>query len=1079
MNNRTLALTLVALATACGSAPAQTVVDGFERASDWKTIASEGVEIVTSTAPGREGNCLRIQYHFKSGSGFCIVQRAVSMALPEGNFELAFDVKGDGPANDLEFKILDTGGDLTLNAEKSDVWWLNRRGYEPPREWTTLRNVRRNITHAWGPTGGKNGLNRADKVEFAIASKKGGRGTIYLDSLTLREIAAPPDPLPAPVVKASSAAVGSAEAPKLGSGGGAWRPAPLDRTPSVVIDFGYERELSALTLFGEALRSYSIWLSDDGVNFRESRRFEGRSGDEQLAPLWDVQSRFVRILFDRDDAGELAVHSVAVHGPEEYPDAAAVALRDAPKEQRYWTVLGRPDDVREALINEDGIVEVNSGGFSLAPRLVWGGRPLAMETVAVDLVDGSLPMPVVKWKAGSVSGETRAWVTMDGPPRLWVTYSVLANGRPAPAAPDADDSVRFVVDVLPRQVNPKWQFLTTPGGFAPVRSVAREGGLLLVNEAERVVPLPVAKHMSAAAFGARSSPAVRIERPWERPLDSGAAVRDDEGLASAALVWELGAAAGQVGGAPREPEVFAICVPFDGADAPGPDERPALSMDAAVLGWHKALDRTSITLPGSRAAIAATAKSTLAHILINADGPAIQPGSRSYERSWIRDGALTSAALLKFGFEKEAVAFIDWYADHLIEIAPGVLKAPCVVDSRGPDPVPENDSHGEYVFAVYNAYMHTKDRTILERHWPKVQAVAAYMDRLRASRMTQEFRPGGPKRQEPGKPALNAEAFYGLMPESISHEGYSSKPMHSHWDNLWTLRGFECAARIAEVLDAQNAVDGYDDAAESMRISLATSVTVATAAHKIDYMPGCVELGDFDSTSTTMAVWPCDVTTVDGLAGPVLETFERYWKFFEQRAATGEFEAFTPYELRHVGAYARLGMRDRAGATLDWYMGYRRPAAWNQWAEVVWHDPRTPKFIGDMPHTWCGSDFLNSVATMMVYEKDDALEVFRGVPATWMDGDGGVSFERVCTWYGKLSGSAKGFAKAATPSLRVEMELTGNAAPKGGFFIESPRNRPVKRCTVNGEVVPSQDNFVNVRALPAAVVFEYEDGSTR
>src|SRR5688572_32745584 len=36
--------------------------------------------------------------------------------------------------------------------------------------------------------------------------------------------------------------------------------------------------------------------------------------------------------------------------------------------------------------------------------------------------------------------------------------------------------------------------------------------------------------------------------------------------------------------------------------------------------------------------IEATLRAQLQYILINRDGPSIQPGSRSYERSWIRDG---------------------------------------------------------------------------------------------------------------------------------------------------------------------------------------------------------------------------------------------------------------------------------------------------------------------------------------------------------------------------------------------------------------------------------------------------------
>ena len=63
-------------------------------------------------------------------------------------------------------------------------------------------------------------------------------------------------------------------------------------------------------------------------------------------------------------------------------------------------------------------------------------------------------------------------------------------------------------------------------------------------------------------------------------------------------------------------------------------------------------------------------------------------------------------------------------------------------------------------------------------------------------------------------------------------------------------------------------------------------------------------------------------------------------------SATGEFvaraarrrsqwEAYTPYELRNVGAFVRLGWRERAHELLDCFLGDSRPPGWKQWAEVV------------------------------------------------------------------------------------------------------------------------------------------------
>jgi len=95
--------------------------------------------------------------------------------------------------------------------------------------------------------------------------------------------------------------------------------------------------------------------------------------------------------------------------------------------------------------------------------------------------------------------------------------------------------------------------------------------------------------------------------------------------------------------------------------------------------------------------------------------------------------------------------------------------------------LPEHDSHGEYIWAVANYYRCTHDREFLKSHWPRVQKAVAYIQSLRAKRMTDEYADAtSPK-----------HAFYGLVPESISHEGYSAKPMHSYWDDFFVLLGLK------------------------------------------------------------------------------------------------------------------------------------------------------------------------------------------------------------------------------------------------------------------------------------------------
>ena len=117
---------------------------------------------------------------------------------------------------------------------------------------------------------------------------------------------------------------------------------------------------------------------------------------------------------------------------------------------------------------------------------------------------------------------------------------------------------------------------------------------------------------------------------------------------------------------------------------PGQGERLVSSQLEQVTGeWRQKLGPVSITLPPSAARYTQTLRTQLADILINRDGPAIQPGSRSYSRSWIRDGSLTSTALLRLGHDRDVKDFIDWYAGYQYDNG----KIPCCVDTRGADRV--------------------------------------------------------------------------------------------------------------------------------------------------------------------------------------------------------------------------------------------------------------------------------------------------------------------------------------------------------------------------------------------------------
>lgn len=1059
------------------------VLDSFDDSLEWTAAPSDGVSMQIASDSGHRGRAMRVDVDFHGGGGYAIVSRSLPLDLPE-NYAFTLWIRGDIQPQNLEFKLVDSTGD--------NVWWMNRRDFHFPERWTQLTFRRRQIEFAWGPLGGGE-LRHVAAIELAITAGSGGRGSVWLDEFVLE----PREPVVpytgTPVASASSSAAGSTPQAVVDTASPTgWRSA-ADGPQWLSLDFGRNRELGGVTIVWDSLdhaTDYDVQRSANGVDWQTIYTVSGGDGGSDPIYLPETEARWLRIAMVRSARGRgYAMHSIIVH-----PLAWAASLNsfyaalahDAPRGDypraitdsvmSYWTIVGAPADEREALVSEDGAVEVRKGGFSIEPFLrLEDGRFLGWADVrsSQTLVDSALPIPSVVWStADSLSLTTTAFVA-GGPDSavLWLRYRV----RNEAAAPQR---VALYSAIRPFQVNPPMQFLNTPGGAGDIRTISVSDGTIRVNGGpsaggDEVVAVTRPDAAGAASFDAGG--VVSGLRSGVLPPDSAAV--DTLGRAAAVLGWALDVPAHgdrevvlaapldatQTAAVPKTPPGAAR--PPGTVTAPSSARQPGanLSAEAAAAiaereqartaaAWRARLNRVTVTLPGDAADIGRSLASTVAYILINQDGPGIQPGSRSYERSWIRDGALTSTALLQMGQADMVRPFIEWYAGFQYPNG----KIPCCVDHRGADPVPENDSHGEFIYLVAEYVRFTGDTTLARSMWPHVVGAVSYVDSLRRSRMTARYRS-----------VDSLRAYYGLMPQSISHEGYSAKPMHSYWDDLFTLRGLKDAAWLARLVGDADSSTRYDALRDEFQRDLVESYRRAMAKYGIDYLPGAVELGDFDPTSTTIAVSPVGV----GAALPdsaLRRTFERYWEeFVARRDGAKPWDNYTPYEWRVVGTMVRIDQPARAHAIADWFMGHQRPPGWNQWAEVVWKDPRTPRFIGDMPHTWVGSDFIRSVLDFFAYtrESDSSVVVGAAVPSAWATRGAGVSVKHMRTEYGQLdlrwTPAAGGALLAIGGDLRV---------PVGGIVVRAPYDVTPRRATVNGRRESlTADGSMVLRALPAEV----------
>ncbi|MFT4178776.1 MAG: discoidin domain-containing protein [Thermomonas sp.] len=979
------------LASACAtnaSAQSPRVLDSFDSATGWEVVTSDQVSGQLRVVDAEAGKALCLAYDFHGVSGYAGIRRKLPLVYP-ANYAFSLRLRGQGPRNDFQFKLVDASGD--------NVWWVRKPMFALPAQWTPLQWRKRHIAKAWGPAP-ETRLTRSAMLEFTLASGEGGKGEACFDALALRELPPADDSPLAGTLRA-------------GKGG-------------YVHDLGKLREIGGAILHWASARpagDYAVELSNDGRDWRRVREVRGSDGGEDFIALPEEEARYLRIV-------PFAKHGTPLQDIEVQPLAFSATTNDflkavaarAPRgtwprgfsgEQPYWTIVGIDGGIEQGLLGEDGAIELAKGGFSIEPFVVADGKLVSWADVATtqSLQDGYLPIPSAHWTHDTFRLDITAFAS--GTPahsQLHGRYRLTNTGT-------APRDYVLVLAGRPLQVNPPTQFLSVLGGYSRIDEIAAREGVIVADG--RVVRMARPSDAGIASGFDQGELVQRLRGlDWSKPglgavAGIGNAARDAQGLASAALLFKVRLQ-------PGESREFDWRSQLDGTDAALASSAPVAQLqDDVAAQWHDRLDRVRITVPAQGRRVVDTLRTALAHMLISRTGPRLQPGTRSYARAWIRDGAMINEGLLRLGREDVAEDFLRWYAPY--QFANG--KVPCCVDDRGSDPVPENDSHGELIYAIAEQYRYTGDRKLLDAMWPHVVGAVNYMDELRLGERTPQNRAKNP-------------AFYGLMPASISHEGYSAKPMHAYWDDFWALRGYKDAVEIAHWLGHDEEAMRFAASRDQFRADLFASIETATAQHGIGFIPGSAELGDFDATSTTIALAPGGEQA--RLPQALLhETFERYWREFVQRRDGGrEWKDYTPYELRTIGTFVRLGWRDRAHQALDFFFRDRQPPAWNQWAEVVSRTPRTPFFVGDLPHAWVESDYVRSALDLFAYgrEADDALVIAAGIPADWLEGEG-IAIEGLRTPQGRLD-----YALLAQDGvLRLDVPA-GLRLPKGGMVLSLP-----------------------------------------
>ncbi|HEY6130905.1 MAG TPA: discoidin domain-containing protein [Halioglobus sp.] len=1023
------------------------ILDNFEDLSVWTAIASGQAHLAITPDRNPRGSAMRLDFDFQGGGGFVVARRRYSPTLPE-SYLFSFDLCGRGPDNIFEFKLVD--------ASNQNVWRWRKEAFALPQDWQTICIKSSDIEFAWGPLGGGPARDIA-AIELVIAAGPGGRGEVRIADLRFEDTSY----YLTPVVEASSSLPGydpfhiCDPSPET-----CWRSVTSNEPQRLAIDFQREREFGGLSIHWDPERRplvFDLNLSSDGSEWTTCFSTDRGVGNETHVYLPAAVARFVCFDF-REDIQHKGFGIVRVEvQPQGFSRSlndffSAIARRSGtglyPKyligRQTYWTPVGTGEDVTQALFNEEGMVEVDRGTFSIEPLLYADGRLITWADVSLTqaLEQGYLPIPSSDWRADDLSLNTTAFATGPcGHTTLFIRYRVSNNS-------DAARTVHLFTAIRPFQVTPTWQNWEKFGGVSPISELAYQSGIVWVNRSKQIIPLTAPAGFGVVTFA---------QGPITEYLQSGGLpsqerVDDTFGFASGALRFDLNLSS-------HSAQDIYLAIPFGSVDAnaPSAERRDWQSgqelFRLAVAQWESRLGSFDIHLPPVATGVVETLKTAAAHILINRAGPALHPGPRRYSRSWIRDGALMGAALTRVGLPEAERDFIRWYAGF--QAPDGNL--PDCADSAGCEWLPEYDCWGQHIFAVMDYFRFSGDTAFLDEMWPAVLKSVDYMESLRQQRLTAEY-------QTPDK-----RARYGLLPESMSHEGYMAHPVHAYWDDFWAVRGFKDAAEMAEILgmDAQHA--RITTLLEDFQNTLSASLEMVIREHGLDFVPGSVEFADFDPSATSVAISVAD--ELHRLPHPAIDqTYEKYLEGFRTRLS-GEvpWANYSAYEIRIIGALVRLGRREEAHLLLRFFLGDRRPMPWNQWPEISWRDPQSPSFIGDMPHSWIGAEYILAIRSLFAYEReaDESLVIAAGIPASWLEGAGEIVVRDLPTSHGRLSYRLRQEGPAC---LRVTLEGQ-QVTPPGGIILLPPLSGPLVQVEINGRNSPAfSAQWARCSEYPADVV---------
>ena len=328
-----------------------------------------------------------------------IARKAFALTLPDELSRSRSELRGEAPPNTLEFKLVDPSGD--------NVWWRVQRDYRVPARLAARRASRsRQLEFAWGPQAGGEPRPKSARLEIAITRGAGrqGHGLDRRPRARGARAAEPRRPAAGRDRVDASRRARAALCVLDGDPQTSWRSGELADRQWLQLDFGSAREYGGLVVDWDPERlrrsSYRVQVSDDGETLDAARTpARPANGGRDYVYLPDGESRYVRLALAEQSgpaatsSRELAVQPIAFSALAERRSstrsrASALARHlsasTSPASSRTGRSSASTATRKEALLSEEGMLEVDKGAFSIEPFLFVDGALVTWSDVAAD-----------------------------------------------------------------------------------------------------------------------------------------------------------------------------------------------------------------------------------------------------------------------------------------------------------------------------------------------------------------------------------------------------------------------------------------------------------------------------------------------------------------------------------------------------------------------------------------------------------------------------------------------------------------------------------------------------------------------